>query len=511
MEQTYQKEINYVALYLRKSRGDIDSDLEKHKKILIDLCLEKRWKYVEFCEIGSGDSIHARPVFQRLLDDVRNEVFNAVCVVEYDRLARGDEGDQATIKKAFSKSGTFVVTPDKTYDLNNEVDYFTADMRGFLARQEYKQITKRLSQGKKVGARMGMWTNGKPPYPYEYQRWGNKYKDKGLVVNDDKLRIYRNIIEAVINEGKTPSEIAWDLNRQGIPSPKNGDWNGVTIGRLLVDQTHLGRIVTNKSVGDGHKKRNPNAKEYKQLTKDQWVVVENCHEPVKTIEEHEKLLLFASRLTKVPKRKSAKVRPLSGLVKCGICGHTMTFYYRPERKNPESLKPCWYKSNVGDKCPNNGMLTGIIYDTVNREIMQYKEQLSTKIKSLNVDAKKNDIDSKLEQLEIQRTIKEKALSRILDAFEGGVYSLNQFKERKVKAESEITAINDQIEMLQIEQRHYSIDTIKNCYELVENFESEMNGGGLLSDKQKNDLYKSIIDCIIWTRQANIINIEVKFK
>ena len=358
---------------------------------------------------------------------------------------------------------------------------------------------------------MGMWTNGRPPYPYEYQRWGDKFNNKGLVVNDDKLKTYRYIIESVIKDGKTPSEIAWELNRQGIPSPRYGDWGNVTIGRLIVDETHLGRIITNKTVGDGHAKRNPDAKEFKRLSKDQWVVVENCHEAVKTIEEHEKLLLFASRLTKVPKRKPAQVRPLSGLVKCGICGHTMTFYYRPERKNPESLKPCWFRNPIGEKCPNNGMLTGIIYDTVNREIMQYKEELATKIKSLNVDAKKNDIDSKLEQLEIQRSHKERALSRILDAFEGGAYTLNQFKIRKEKAESEIAAINDQIEILKIEQRHYSVDSIKNCYELIEDFESEMNGGGLLSDKQKNDLYKSIIDCIIWTRKDNIINIEVKFK
>jgi hypothetical protein len=86
----------------------------------------------------------------------------------------------------------------------------------------------------------------------------------------------------------------------------------------------------------------------------------------------------------------------------------------------------------------------------------------------------------------------------------------QFKERKEKAESEISEINAQIELLKIEQKHYSIDTVKNNYELVNKFENQMSGGGL-TDKQNNDLYKSIIDCIIWTRKANIINIEVKFK
>jgi DNA invertase Pin-like site-specific DNA recombinase len=61
--------------------------------------------------------------------------------------------------------GYDITLPSKAYDLNNEVDSTFTEFQGFMARQEYKQITKRLRQGKKVGAKLGNWTNGKPPYP----------------------------------------------------------------------------------------------------------------------------------------------------------------------------------------------------------------------------------------------------------------------------------------------------------------------------------------------------------
>ena len=122
-----QKIIKYVALYLRKSRGDAETDLEKHRLILTELCKINNWKYVVYEEIMSGDSIEMRPKFQKLLADVESEVYDAVCVVDIDRLGRGDEEDQGKIKKAFAKSDTYVITPEKVYNLNNAEDKFVVE------------------------------------------------------------------------------------------------------------------------------------------------------------------------------------------------------------------------------------------------------------------------------------------------------------------------------------------------------------------------------------------------
>lgn len=507
MEQKY---IKYVALYLRKSRGDAENDLEKHRKMLTEMCLENQWKYVEYEEIGSGDSIELRSVFQKLLFDIEDSIFDAVCVVDIDRLGRGDMGDQDKIKKSFAKSNTYVVTPQQIYNLNNDDDEFVVDMKSFIARREYKQIVKRLSQGKRVGARMGMWTNGTPPYPYEYERWEDKYNPKGLVVNKEKLKTYRFIIDSVIIDKKTPAEIAYQLNKNGIPSPRNGVWYGVTISRLLQDQTHLGKIITNKTKGDGHAKKKSSAINLVNIPKEQWIVVENCHEPVKTQTEHEQIMIFSSRLTKIPKRKPIVVKPLTGLVKCGNCGHTMSITDRPNRKNTESLKPCWYKDEFGNKCRNKGMITKDIYNFVHKRILDYKIELKNKIKNADVNSTKINIDSKIHLLNQEVENKEKTLDRIIDAFENGVYNLSQFRDRKEKVDKVITSIKTEIELLEIEQKQFSIETIKEKYDLIEKFEREIQYDNI-TDIKKNELYKSILDSITWIRNDNDIVIEVNFK
>jgi DNA invertase Pin-like site-specific DNA recombinase len=158
-------------------------------------------------------------VISKLLKEVQDGVYDAVCVVDYDRLSRGDMGDQDRIVKAFKKSETLIITPDRFYNLNDDIDDEMVEFKGFFARREYKMITKRLRQGKKIGARQGQWTNGIPPFPYVYQTYKEKYNKKGLVVGDEKLLLYREIIDKAL-EGTPPQKIAESLNQRGILTSK---------------------------------------------------------------------------------------------------------------------------------------------------------------------------------------------------------------------------------------------------------------------------------------------------
>lgn len=498
------RDIKYVAIYLRKSRGDQESDLEKHRQVLTEICKSNNLKYIEYREIESGESIEGRSVFRLLLNEVKRGLYDAVCVMDLDRLGRGDEEDQARIKKTLAKSDTLVITPHIIYDLNNDTDSFMVDMQGFIAHQEYKQIVKRLIQGKRIGARLGMWTNGRPPYPYEYQRWRNKYNEKGLVINDDKLKTYRFIVDSVINEQKTPSKIAHELNNFGVPSPRNGTWCSSTIIRLLVDETHLGKIISNKTVGDGHKKK-LNSKGVKKIPRSKWIIVENCHESVKTIVEHEIIKSFISRITKVPKRATKIIRPLSGLVKCGLCEHSIMFY--KDSKGCERLKSCWYVDPYGYRCPNKGMVTSKIYETVSEELLKYKSELAKEISEYGLNSYDVNFKNNIDLLEEQKKKIEKELSGLFDAFEDGRYSLPEFRERKEKKESTIDNLESQIQILSDDRKTYV--SLIDKYSTIQTFEEQIRSENL-SDEQMNRLYKSIIDCIIWTSHEELI-IDIKFK
>lgn len=510
MEPSAKKEdyISFVANYLRKSRGENDSDLDKHRLLLLDMCNKNGWKYVEYPEIETGDSIEIRPVFKQLLKDIQEGLYDAVCVVDIDRLGRGSKGDQDLIENTFKNTGTLIATPTKVYDLSNDDDEFVVDMKGFLARREYKMIVKRLTQGKKVGSRRGDWTNGTPPYPYEYERWKEAYNPKGLVVNKDKNEIYQMMKDLMIRNKMTPDEIAWELNKKKIPSPRGGLWHGNTINRILVDETHLSKVISNKTKGNGHKKKKSNADPVATLPKSEWVTVENRHEAVKTKEEHEKIItILHKRNTNINRVRYGK-RPLSNLIKCAKCGHTMHVVFREDRKTPESVKPCWYKDPYGNKCSNSGGVLSEVHNIVQSELRQYEEQLKQKIMS-NEGA---DVQSIQEELQIKLNeinTKEKALERIQEAYEEEAYTIEEFKKRKEKVRVELTKLEEDLSIIQLRLKHTESMTNEDRLSVITSFWEEFTNGNLNPEEQ-NKLYKTIIDNITWEKTGSEIKVIVNF-
>ncbi|KJD42498.1 recombinase family protein [Paenibacillus terrae] len=128
-------DIKDVAFYLRKSRGEGTKDLDKHRSILVEMAIKNKWRYIEYFEIASSEDIEYRPKFKQLLKDVQDGIYDAVIVVDYDRLGRGDLSDQAYVKKVFIESETLIVTPEKIYNLSDESDDLMVDVKGLIARQ----------------------------------------------------------------------------------------------------------------------------------------------------------------------------------------------------------------------------------------------------------------------------------------------------------------------------------------------------------------------------------------
>jgi DNA invertase Pin-like site-specific DNA recombinase len=500
-------DIRFVALYLRKSRGDEEKDLQKHRNTLVEICDKNGWKYVEYVEIGSSDSIDMRPKFKQLLNEIETELYDAILVMDYDRLSRGDLGDQSKIKKAFQKSNTLIITPSKVYDLNNDLDDTYSDFQGLFARVEYKTITRRLRQGKKAGAKMGNWTNGIPPFPYEYQRWENKYNEKGLVVNDDKLEIYRYIIGQALNN-ITPQNIAIDLNKKNVPSPSGRKWTNVTIHRILVDETHLGKIITNKTIGDGHKIKKSSAKAYRELPRSEWNIVENCHQAVKTQLEHDTIIEIIEKRKLVPTRARASTYELSGLIKCGVCGYGSTF--QRKKNGYILLKPCWHVSDIGEKCSNRVGSYKDLLNTVKSEVKTFlndsiNQLLNSNEKMLETDIKnfKNDMNKK--QKEYDKYIS--ALNKVNESYELGDYKREEWLQRRANWETKIYQTKNEIESLERKidnlKRINPEDRIKYYNDILLNLDS-------LNVKDLNNVYRKLIKSIVWTRIGEDAEVEIEY-
>ena len=153
---------NY-CIYLRKSRADLDAEahgegetLARHEKALVELAHRQGINITKiYREVVSGETIASRPVMQQLLSDVGNRLWAGVLVMEIERLARGDTMDQGIVAQAFKFSYTKIITPQKTYDPNNEFDEEYFEFGLFMSRREYKVINRRLQNGRLASVKEG--------------------------------------------------------------------------------------------------------------------------------------------------------------------------------------------------------------------------------------------------------------------------------------------------------------------------------------------------------------------
>lgn len=503
--------IKFVAEYLRKSRGESTEDLIKHKTILEELCDRRGWVYVAYEEIETGESLYARPVMQQLLRDIQDNMYDAVVCVDLDRLGRGTLGEWDYIKQIFQRSETYIVTPSSLYNLADDNDEFAVDLQTVFARREYKKITQRLSQGKKVGAKLGSWTNGAPPFPYEYQEWIDPethkryYNEKGLVVNKQKLEIYKYMLDAFINKRKSTNEIAWELNAQGITTAKGNRWSNTAVRRILIDETHLGKIIYNKTKGDGHKDR-PNKPKLQKVPKDQWIVVENRHEAVKTQDEHEKVLISIRNNATSPMRRTPQPNILKGLVKCGICGYGLPLENKRGKK--WIIKKCWHYDYLGNKCPNSSGEAQYVIDAIEEQLNQYEAQIRSELDGCE-DKSTDVIQKQITSLMNQIKKKDMALQRARVAYDEGVDTLDEYRTAKDRITKEMEVLEQQLDIENLKLEKAAAVTNHEKLHYIAEYREKRNKGDL-TDKEINELYKTIIGSIIWTKQDDNVDIQVNF-
>lgn len=493
--------IRYVALYLRKSRGEEDTDLEKHRYVLREMCVKHGWKYVEYVEIANSETIEYRPKFQNLLSDVEEGIFDAVLVVDYQRLGRGELEDQGKIKRIFRDSETYIVTPEKIYNLVDDTDDLLVDVRGLLARQEYKTTSKNLQRGKKIGARLGNWTNGTPPYPYRYSA-----ERKGLIVDTSKITIYRELKEATL-EGAHLNNLAIDLNIRGIPGPKGGLWHGNTIRRILLDRTHLGQIISNKTKGSGHKKKK--TKPLVHIPQEEWTVVENCHEALKTEDEHMRLVAILEGNRIIPRKARAGRYPLTGLVFCGKCGRMIRYDVRTDGYPTSSLKKCIVKNAYGVKCDNPSIRLSVLHEFIFSQLNDYEQKILDSEGYIN-DNFIERLTQKIQEKEQHLAKVRKALTKIKEMYEFDEYTREEYEDRRDKRQSEVTALETEIAAHRHELNYDLIEKNKERKIIIKSFK-DIWTSDTATDTEKNEIARQLISRIEYVIDKEIANLSLSIE
>jgi len=207
-----------VACYVRVSTSSQAKDdkysIPEQIDILKNICIKNNWNYDLYQDLGiSGETIEARPNIKELLSNCRKGIYMRVLVVDQDRLSRSVR-DLQIIKEIFKDKKIKLMFQNSVLDLDNEDDDFMSDIQGVFSKRELRIIAKRSARGKYQKAKQGKLPLGGNNILYGYTL------DKGgrIIVDQEEVKVVRNIFNWVANEGLSSYKIADRLNSLGIPT-----------------------------------------------------------------------------------------------------------------------------------------------------------------------------------------------------------------------------------------------------------------------------------------------------
>ncbi|MBU8905559.1 recombinase family protein [Desertibacillus haloalkaliphilus] len=424
-----------VCMYLRKSRADLEAEargegetLAKHKKTLLKVAQKQNINIIKIREeIVSGESLMHRPQMLELLKEVENKKYNAVLVMDMDRLGRGNMREQGLILETFQQSKTKIITPRKVYDLSDEWDEEYSEFEAFMARKELKIITRRLQGGRIRSVEDGNYIATRPPYGYIIKELDN---GRTLEPHPDQAPIVKMIFEWYTHPDHTEriatAKIAAKLNQLGYKTYTGKKWSSSSVLTIIKNAVYAGRIQwkkkeQKKSVEPGKRR------DTKTRPQEEWIDVEGKHEPIISLETYQKAQDILKKKYHVPYQlQNGITNPLAGLIKCGHCGSSVI--KRPYTKQAAHIKCynqfCESKSTRFEHVENR-LIAGLkIW------LEQYKaqwEQHAPEKESDDsiVELKRNalvGLQKELEELQQQK-------NRLHDFLERGIYDEETYLER----------------------------------------------------------------------------------
>lgn len=398
-----------IIKYSRKSRTDdplmtVEEVLEKHEKILNEWCERTLGEVIPACnsfqEIVSGETIEARPDFQKILRLIESPKYKAILVVDTQRLSRGDLEDAGRLIKLLRYTNTFVITPDMAFDLSEEYDRerFKRELeRGNDYLEYYKKINWR---GRLESVRSGYFIGSIPPYGYDkdFIQDGRK-KRPTLKINEHEAEAVRIIYDLYVNQDMGMTNIAHHLNGLGYKTRKGELWKTVTIRDILLNAHYIGKIKWNwrktvNVVEDGEiSKTRPKSKDY--------YIFDGKHPAIIDEELFERAQAKHGKNPRTPTSKVLR-NPLAGLVYCQ-CGKAMAYRTHKDREGNERCAPRLLCNNQM-YCHTQSVTFDEILDKVKDALRACIADYEIKIKNegtntlINRNNQIKRLESKLEEL-----------------------------------------------------------------------------------------------------------------
>ncbi|WP_243549955.1 recombinase family protein [Priestia megaterium] len=275
---------------------------------------------IDYIDDGYSGEFLERPALTKLRHDIREGLIKKVIVYSPDRLSRNAMNAMIIVNEFKRKIELEFVSV--TYDNTPQGQFFFTLQAG-IAEYEKALINERMSRGRREKAKQGKVVKDVKVYGYLYNKEENE-----LQVNTDEAKVVQLIFDLFTDpRGRVRgiNGIANYLMDKGIPTKKGkGIWHRQVVRQILMNETYTGIFYHNKWNTEGilANKFKDEKVSVKHRPREEWIGVGVPAIIGKETFTHAQKLLKESRRRWAGSSKNVYL--LSGLVRCGDCGNTMT-------------------------------------------------------------------------------------------------------------------------------------------------------------------------------------------
>ena len=508
-----------VALYIRLSQEDNDTGVDKQEsnsitsqKTLLNEFVEEHDDliiYDTYIDDGYTGTDFNRPGFQRLLEDMRKGNINCVLVKDLSRLGRNYIEVGNYIEQIFPLFNIrFIAINDSVDSFKNPMSSntilvpFKNLINDEYARDTSIKIKSALNGRKKKGEFIGAFSS------YGYVKDENdKHK---LVIDKESAEIVKKIFEWKVNEGLGNLSICHRLNDMGILNPtgykkkklnqnynnskikqEDYSWCPSTVRNILKNDVYIGNVTQGKRKVKSYK-----IHKIEQVSEQDWVTVENMHQPIIDKNLFEK----AQEMRKVDTRvqNTGKLSIWAGILRCADCGRAMHKKYCKNKSGTiyEYYICGTYRKKSSKLCTKHTLKVEELENSVLEAIKLHIELL---IDTENILEQLNNYKTKklanesildIKQAKEKEILKINNLKRCLyEDWKNEDITKEEYLEYKKKYEQDIERIKEIIENLD-KQKEKQEKVADNNSKWIEDFKKYKNISGL-----DRDIITELIDYI----------------
>lgn len=277
----------------------------------------------------SASNLRNRPGMLALMEAARSGTFDIVVAEALDRISR-DQEDIAGIFKRLSHAGVTLMTLAE-----GAINELHVGLKGTMNALFLKDLADKTRRGQRGRVEAGRIPSGNS---YGYRMVRRLGSDGSLIRGEREIEpIQASVVQRIFNEyvaGLSPRTIAERLNRDRIPAPRGGMWNASTIignrqrrNGILNNDLYSGRITYNRQrfvkdpdTGKRVSRPNPTSSWVTKEVPDLRIIEPGVFQAAQAI--------LGRYSTRAGNKRQTKKRLLSGLIRCGACGGTMTIINR---------------------------------------------------------------------------------------------------------------------------------------------------------------------------------------